>query len=1079
MLQYILGRAASGKSFEIIKRIKKATDSGKRPVLIVPEQFSFESERAVLEAVGDEAAQRVSVLSFTRLCDEIERISGGMAGRIMTDADRSIISGRAVRRACDRLRIFKRYSRSVGFNLAMLDMINEFKLNAVTPEDVMNVSNAVGTGAFADKLHDIAVVYASFEELIAERFLDPSSRLDIACERLESCRCFFERPVFMDSFKGFTGQQYKIISRIFSQTSDVTVALCLDNGENLRVFENIVAVKKKITAIALSNGVNRAEDVVLEKSRYENAGLSVLEQIMAGEHFENRSRCGGVTVCTADTVFDEAEFAARTIRRIVREKGARFNDFVIIARDTAAYEQPLGAACRRNGVNCFIDRRAELSCTPPVVCAVAAMEAAIKLTTERILRFHKSGIGLLTFDEISELENYTYLWNIDGDRFFDEWDMNPDGFVRSGTDNTARLERLNALRRRAAEPLLKFKQSFSGSAADRSRAIYDLLSDCRAADAFKTAERECRSKNDEYSAELLRRSWDELMLLLDSLAVCFSDEEISSGEFYTAFKNASCSVTIGIVPQTLDEVTFGAADRIRPSRPKYAFILGAAQGVFPRSLPAGGLLNSPERSRLAEFGIEIPDCSAKTAADEDFLIYSNVCCASRGVFISCPNNYDGSAVSPSVFLSDICKNEGVTQVFEPGNMDENGLPETKEAAFSELCRRNSYDGTAAVSLAAALSDTGINKERISAVFSQSEPETFSLTAETAQKLFGTNIRMSPSKFDDFSRCRFMYFCRDGLNIRRLQPAAFDALQRGTLIHYVLQRVIETYKKDVSLLSETEISDAVDRFTEEYLDSITGYHSVETAYLKFIVSVIKRSLKYIVGRLSLEFAQSDFVPVRCELGIGDTDGMPAIEIPIAENFKITLNGTVDRLDSWNGYIRIIDYKTGSRSFKLPDILFGQNMQMLIYLYAVSKSSEFGGIPAGILYMPAKRNPNSAASERRMNGLILNDKNVHNAMEKENRGEFVPRLTEKSESFLSDDDFKKIFAFIDLKLKQAGKRIISGDIAASPVDGIDSPACKYCDFGAICRKKDEKHDCVVRMKNEQVMEIIDGEMNENGV
>lgn len=569
------------------------------------------------------------------------------------------------------------------------------------------------------------------------------------------------------------------------------------------------------------------------------------------------------------------------------------------------------------------------------------------------------------------------------------------------------------------------------------------------------------------------------MLLLDSLAVCFSDEEISSSEFYTAFKNAACSVTIGIVPQTLDEVTFGAADRIRPSRPKYAFVLGAAQGVFPRSLPSGGLLNSPERSRLADLGIEITDCSAKTATDEDFLVYSNVCCASKGVFISCPNNYGGSAVSPSAFISDICQAEGVIRAVEPTEMDKSGLPETKEAAFSLLCRRNAYDETAAASLAAALSDTETDKERISAVISQSKPAMFSLTPETSQKLFGADIKMSPSKFDDFSRCRFMYFCRDGLNIRKLQPAAFDALQRGTLIHYVLQRVIETYKKDVALLSETEISDAVDEFTAEYLNSITGYHSVETAYLKFIVSIIKRSLKYIVGRLSLEFKQSDFVPVRCELGIGDTDGMPAIKIPISENFGITLTGTVDRLDSWNGYIRIIDYKTGSRSFKLPDILFGQNMQMLIYLYAVSKSSELGGIPAGILYMPARRKPDSTAAERRMNGLMLNDESVHNAMEKGNRGEFVPRLTEKSESFLSEDDFEKIFAFIDLKLKQAGGRIIAGDIAALPVDGIDSPACKYCDFGAICRRKDEKHNRVMRLKNEQVMKAIDEEMNENGI
>ena len=77
MLKFIFGRPASGKTYNVLKMIKELSDCGKHSVFIVPEQFSFESERAVLRTLGDRAALNVSVMSFSRLCDEVGRTVGG------------------------------------------------------------------------------------------------------------------------------------------------------------------------------------------------------------------------------------------------------------------------------------------------------------------------------------------------------------------------------------------------------------------------------------------------------------------------------------------------------------------------------------------------------------------------------------------------------------------------------------------------------------------------------------------------------------------------------------------------------------------------------------------------------------------------------------------------------------------------------------------------------------------------------------------------------------------------------------------------------------------------------------------
>ena len=211
--------------------------------------------------------------------------------------------------------------------------------------------------------------------------------------------------------------------------------------------------------------------------------------------------------------------------------------------------------------------------------------------------------------------------------------------------------------------------------------------------------------------------------------------------------------------------------------------------------------------------------------------------------------------------------------------------------------------------------------------------------------------MSASRLDTFNRCRFGFFCRYGLSVKKLQPAEFDVLQRGTVVHYCLERFVKEYGKGVSVLSPEKIEELTDGYINDYLDGVTGYRAVETARGRFLVSRISRSVKEVAKRLAEEFAQSGFEPIACELKIGGEG--EKLEFPY-DGGKISVSGSIDRVDKFGGYIRVVDYKTGSKKFKLPDILFGLNLQMLLYLYAAVRGA---GLPdedaAGILYMPSKR------------------------------------------------------------------------------------------------------------------------------
>lgn len=1084
MLQFILGRACTGKTARLFNILEECIRENKQTIFLVPEQFSFETEKAILQSLGDKKASMVSVLTFSRICDEVTRELGGSDTLQLTDFGKNILLNRALRECRDELKIWKKYVNHLGFASSVLDSIEEFKLNAVEPSDLRLATEQMGSGNTAAKLIDLAKIYEVYNSLIGERFSDPSDRLTRVYYQLLESNIFKNKTIFIDGFKGFTGQQYRIFERIFADCDTVYISLTDNTHEYRRydAFHNIREVAQKIKRIARAHNVKCEEDIVLEKQYFKGVDIAATEKALAGEKGHTQERDGTVTICEAKNIYQEAQFVAHTIRNLVRTKNYRYRDFVIIARNTEPYEQAVISACEKNEVRCFSDRRRTLADFPTAKCILAAFDAIAGYKTEAVLRFLKSGLGILSVEELSTLENYTQLWNINGKRWLQDWDMSPEGFV-SGTPKLyeERLEHINSLRKRAIFPLKHFKDNFKGNAKERISAIITFLNECNAKDAFLNISKELKSKGESDSADALRQSWDILIGIFNSLVNCYGDEDISSEEFCNVLRLALFGADIGVSPQTLDEVCFGAADRIRPSRPKIAFILGANQGVFPANIATGGLFATAERQSLINCGIEIPDRSINTAIDEEFLVYTNVCCATDRLYISySTTDPSQNEQAPAQFVTRLLSRLDIKK--EYANAKTDILPETASSAFSMACANVLSHPQFSSALFSALPAEYIDRAKQAGNCNRDAAQ--KISKESAKALFGNEMRVSASRLDTYKRCRFQYFCRYGLRAKKLQPADFDVLQRGTLIHFCLQRYFEEYGKNVANLEDNEVKAAAEKYIDEYLNSVPGFYSIRSPRIEFLLKNISRSISEVMLHLRDEFRQSEFEPKYCEFEFG-MENTPSVNIEF-DGGKIMLNGSIDRVDIWNGYVRIVDYKSGSRTFKLPDILVGQNLQMLLYLFAITRIKDFSELkPAGIFYMPAKRDKDGTGLA--MNGLLVCDEQVVRAMDRENSGEFVPSLKinkngELSKtgaaSFIQKESFNDIFNYIERLLKTTGKSILSGDISINPVDSLDSPACKYCDFAAVCTKSQEIHAKVEKMSNQEVLEKISEEAENSG-
>ncbi|MBQ1186729.1 MAG: PD-(D/E)XK nuclease family protein [Clostridia bacterium] len=1071
MLEFLLGRACSGKTQEIINRVAEASKNGKA-VLIVPEQFSFETERAVIKVSGA-VNENVTILSFAKMYDEILQSFGKGAAVCVSEFEKIILVKRALKAAEENLAVFAKYTNYNDFIVSLSDTIKDLKFAGVTSSELAVAAEQIG-GSLGAKLKDIALVMSTYDALLENKYIDASDRLTKLYYELESLDYFKGKKVFFDSFSGFTGQQYKIIEKIFEQTKDVVFSFSCENPDNnsISVFYNTNYAVNHIKSLARSRGVTEITFAKRDKNFYANSAMVHLEEVMHTEKKKSNFEANdNIQIISCENKRDEAIAAANIILKQVRENQYRFKDFIVVARNAEDYASYISRQCAINNIACFMDKSVKLASTPLGVYIATLLELAKSFSAENVLKLLKLGLSNFTVNEISEIEDYTYVWDIKGSDWKNEWEMSVKGLKTSEDydfDQEA-LKRINVLRQKVYTLINSFKEQFKGTTEQKAKAIYNHLIDNGVDKNLSKVCDEFEKENDSYYASVLKQSWDSTIMVLDSMCRALDANAESVIDFADAFNIAAQICEITNAPQMLDEITFGGADRIRPSKPKISIILGANQGVFPHHSKKNGILAASDKDKLSLCGIVLDD-TIKSAVEENYLVYSMLCCPTDKTYILySKNSAGGEKLEPSSFVSKVLDsfNDVSTKPFILSSAGE-FVPQTPHSAFYEIGRLDEQ-GFADVNL--SLANYKNYAEKIEKSLHNSDEYDFSISSDFTHKLFGKNIQIYATEFDTYHKCSLSYFLKHGLGAKKLEKADLNVLQRGTIAHYVLEKMVEKHRSDLGLLNPAQISAEVDALIHEYMSMVRGADILMTARFAYLLNKIAESVKEIVRHIANEFAQSKFVPKFCELTIGKKGNIPCIEYTLSDGSVASFGGKIDRVDVYNNNVRVVDYKTGKMTFTLSDTLVGLNMQMLLYLYAVIKNG--GDLikdpkPAGILYMPAKKSKNTKTLK--MNGIILENEDVRTAMEKANEGKFVPKFKEGSENYVSEETFKLIFDKIDKLMVNMGDSIIEGNFCANATDGATVKACTYCDFASICRSRDKEHIEATNYSNNDVIEIL---------
>lgn len=1121
MLRLILGRAGSGKTTSVRNILADYARQGVQDmILIVPEQFSFESEREMLRLLGARESSRVEILSFTRLVNSVFREYGGKNGASIDDSGRAVLMSLALEEVRDKLNVYSRLATNASLAAKLVGLRGELSQCAVTPDDMDEVCDKMNDGMLKNKTSELSLIFRAYDALIERGFLDDTHALTRLNETLLEHPFFKGRIVAIDAFKSFTVQERKIISRIMEQSEEVYVTLCADklndDEDGSGVFSLVKRCARQLIGDANKAGVSVAAPVILnEQMRFHDESLHFLEQGLfkpGASVYEGKA--DNVTVFRAQNKEDECHFVARTVRRLLREENLRCRDIAVIARDIDWYNGEMESTLKMYGIPVFKDKRQPLDSQPLMAFVRGALEiASFGFRTESVLRLCKTGMMSITPDKIYNLENYVLQWRINGKKWLKVWTENPKGLgVKMGDKEKEILSELNVTRERIVEPLQKFYTSCKDADGLKiARAVYELLETERVSVQLLGFAKELQEAGERDLALEQERVWDVLMALLGQIGTILNGCSMSPRRFAELFEVMLSAQQLGTIPQGLDELPVGSAERMRVSSPKAVFVVGANEGIFPQTPAPDGIFTDSERRRLIELGIEMGDDCEHKAVGERFIAYNTLCSSCEKLYVSYIQSDDsGEGMSPSEIVNQVNKILPNCRKVDTSEVTLRECIESERPAFEQLAliwQNNSGEDAEKKAVRASLKEYFRNNEKYNLPLKSLErasdktPYHFS-DSNISKELFGKNIRISASQIEVYHKCPFLYFCKYGLLAKPGKTAELDALNSGTLLHYVLEQMIRRHGgKGLSLQSEREMSDEIHQLLQEYLDEYMGGKSDKSCRFTYQLRNLARILEHTLLQIAKEFAEICYEPVDFELKMGDgidCDVKPyKIELPDGGVMKIC--GSIDRVDRMESdgksYIRIVDYKSGSntKEFSLSDVMYGLNMQMLVYLMDVWENGgeRYGDIiPAGVLYMPVKlpssslkRDATTAEMEKekikssKMNGMLLDHSLSLSGMA---MGEGVSNPYILSRKTINMGELKKLKEKIDETLLKMARELHDGNVPALPVQGKRyDTVCDRCDYAWVCcHEKNDNVKTLTDLDHNEVLKILNEEENENG-
>ena len=816
----------------------------------------------------------------------------------------------------------------------------------------------------------------------------------------------------------------------------------------------------------------------------------------------------------ANNQYSEIEEVARRILELVRSKKFRYRDISVITKNIDVYSNLCKAIFKEYDIPVFIDEKRDLSQNILVKYLISILDIfARNWSYDSVFNYIKCGFLNITPSDIYLLENYALKWEIKGSKWYKaDWNFHDEDSTGKAT-----IDHINELRREIVTPLVELKNNLSGNktAKQISENLYNFLIKNN---IDKVLESKIKELNDMQKVDIAAEyetSWKIVMQVLDEIVLVFGDENITFESYMQILKTGLGESKLGTIPMAQDEVTVGDVDRSRSHKIKAVFIIGLNDGMFPSINKAEGFLNDDDREKIKQNGVELAKGTIDRIYEDNFNIYKAFTTAEERIFLSySSSDMEGKSLRPSVLVSRIKK------IFE-------GLKETSDVIYrkSEISTKENTFKELLINLREFRDGNEIdtkwfdvynlyneseewNEKLASAVKALNYTNTAEkIKKENVEKMYGSTLKTSVSKLEQYSGCPFSYYLKYGLKLNDKETFNVEAVDTGSFMHDVIDNffgVIEERNINLKEITDEELEKIVAEIVSEKLKLDRNYIFTTTSKYKVLSNrlqkVVTMSVKYIVQSLK----QSEFEVFGHELEFGGDGQYKPITVITEDGKKVEITGKIDRVDIMKNpdgtYVRIIDYKSSVKNIDLNQVFYGLQLQLLTYLNETCKVEDF--IPAGVLYfnlinptigtdknLTDEEVEEKIRQEFKMKGLILADVNIIKKMdtniENEPKGisKIIPatikkdgEISDRGTSAVTKEQFVYLQKYMEKIIKQISEEILQGNIEVKPYYNASTKKtpCEYCKYKSICRfdenTKNNEYKYISKLNKDAVLEMI---------
>ncbi|MGM9522374.1 MAG: PD-(D/E)XK nuclease family protein [Oscillospiraceae bacterium] len=1077
MLTIITGRAGSGKTsriFEAAAALTREKSGGN--IIIVPEQYSHDAERALAGLCGDSVSLYAEVLSFTRLGSRVFAQTGGMADKTLDNGGRVLAMSLAAASTAPRLKVYNVGSRRPDFLKNLISAYDELR-SACAGSGELAAASGRAEGSFKEKLEDLALIFETYDLIKEKSGCDARDRLERLAQNIGKSDIGDSGKIFIDGFTDFTAQEFRVIEELLKKDADITVCLtCGSLNDDEQVFRLPVKTVQALLAAASKYGVKARLEHMPVRRGGKSPELEFLERhLMDYGSADFDGEAENISVYAARSISEECETAAARVLELVRS-GCRFRDIAVVSPKWESYDSIARGVFKRFGVPIGLTEKSDILEKPIMALVISALDIINdNWDYVNVFKYLKTDLAGISAEERDVLENYVLKWSIRGESSWNRsegWRMPPSGYSEELTDKErAELELINALRLRVVTPIIKLHRALNSgeSALSKVQAVYEFMEDVNLYETLSRRSKELRTLGNGELADEYSQLWDIVVGALQQFADVLGETPVGLEEFLRLIKLVLSQYQVGVIPATVDSVRGGDMARVRTRGIKHLIVMGATDDALPAQSGGGGIFSEDEREKLRTLGLELLDSEDDSLSRELCAVYSAFTVPSETLCVTYP-----ASARRSYIITRLMKLFGVGEII-PG---EERLTQAPEMCF-ELAASSNSD--TAASARAYFEEKPEWNGRLEAVRRAASLPRGRISRLTAERLYGRELSLSASRIDKFYSCRFAYFLGYGLKAKPRSQAGLDAPETGTFMHFILERSAGEIERrgGFSKVSDEDIRRIVPEYVREYAGKKLGGLENKSGRFRYLFGRLAQSAVQVVLQMAEELRNSRFVPMDFELSFAKGGDLEPVKVGDGDG-AVSINGIVDRVDGYlDGdklYLRVVDYKTGRKALSLSDIWYGMGLQMLIYLFALQRTGKarYGKeiIPAGVLYTPARDVLTQAAHDlsdeelrreaqknMRRSGLLIDDPEIIEAMESRDGDtkllpvRFTKDGTPAGDSLVSLDRFGKLARTIDRLVSEMGEQVRSGSIAADPYfRGQLDNACMYCSYFDACHFSD---------------------------